>query len=63
MTGRTAQEKLMLKILKATKSAFVAVTGRRRIGKTLLVDEMYKDHFCLRITKSKCYLFECFRYG
>lgn len=50
MTGRESQIKLMKEFLVTKKSAFLAVTGRRRVGKTYLIDEVYGDHLCLRIT-------------
>lgn len=50
MVGRESQTKEMLRLLRIKKSSFVAVTGRRRVGKTYLIDEVYQKHFCLRIT-------------
>lgn len=50
MVGRKSQEKIMNEYLTRKKSAFLAVTGRRRVGKTYLIDEVYGKHFCLRIT-------------
>lgn len=50
MVGRESQTKEMAHFLKTKESSFIAVTGRRRVGKTYLIDEVYKDHFCLRIT-------------
>jgi hypothetical protein len=40
----------MEETLRIKKSSLVAVTGRRRIGKTYIIDEVYKDHLCLRVT-------------
>lgn len=50
MIGRTSQLKIMEKILSLKRSSFVAVTGRRRVGKTYLIDQMYEKYMCLRIT-------------
>lgn len=50
MIVRASQTKLMQQLLQTRKSSFVAVTGRRRIGKTYLIDEVYKKHICLRVT-------------
>lgn len=50
MTGREDQIKLMKEFLVKKKSTFLAVTGRRRVGKTYLIDEVYRDDLCLRIT-------------
>ncbi|WP_205677764.1 AAA family ATPase [Brumimicrobium salinarum] len=50
MTGRKEQENLMNGFINKNKSTFLAVTGRRRVGKTYLIDEVYGNHLCLRIT-------------
>jgi len=48
--GRSNQKKEMKSLLKQHKSNFLAVTGRRRVGKTFLIDEVYCDNICLRVT-------------
>lgn len=50
MIGRKAQTKAMTDAIKAKKSSFVAVTGRRRVGKTYLIREVYKKNFCFTVT-------------
>ena len=50
MTGRKSQEDLMKALIAGKKSSFIAVTGRRRVGKTYIIDEVYRKQFCLRIT-------------
>ncbi len=50
MIGRTEQIALMQETLTLNKSSFVAVTGRRRVGKTYLIDAVYSNNFCLRVT-------------
>lgn len=50
MVGRDAQVKLMKRLITKKKSSFVAITGRRRVGKTYLVDQIYKNNFCLQVT-------------
>lgn len=40
----------MKDFLTRNKSAFLAVTGRRRVGKTYLIDAVFEKYFCLRIT-------------
>ncbi|HLW62554.1 MAG TPA: ATP-binding protein [Flavobacterium sp.] len=50
MVGRKSQKKIMQGYLERKASAFLAVTGRRRVGKTYLIDQMYGEHFCLRVT-------------
>ena len=50
MIGREEQIRKMKDLLKSGKSEFLAITGRRRVGKTYLVDTVYKNHICYRIT-------------
>jgi AAA+ ATPase superfamily predicted ATPase len=50
MIGRDIQIKQLNEALVSSKSSFIAVTGRRRVGKTYLIDEIYKRNICIRIT-------------
>jgi uncharacterized protein len=50
MIGRENQIALINETLQLGKSSFVAVTGRRRVGKTFLIDQLYGDAMCLRVT-------------
>lgn len=50
MVGRYVAVKRMNHLLIKPRSSFIAVTGRRRVGKTYLVDEVYRSHMCLRVT-------------
>jgi hypothetical protein len=50
MIGRKEQIETMKELLVLQKSYFVAVTGRRRVGKTYLIDQVYKDSICYRAT-------------
>lgn len=50
MIGRKSQKKIMERFLSRKKSAFIAITGRRRVGKTYTVEQVYGKYFCLRIT-------------
>ena len=50
MIGRKEQKALMHEALKLKKSSFIAITGRRRVGKTYLVREIYSEHFCFSVT-------------
>lgn len=50
MIGRYVAVNRMNHLLIKPLSSFIAVTGRRRVGKTYLVDEMYAQHMCLRVT-------------
>lgn len=50
MVGREQQTATMQETLTAHRSAFVALTGRRRVGKTYLIEQVYEQHFCLTVT-------------
>lgn len=50
MVGRDFEISVLSKILKKNKSAFVAITGRRRIGKTFLIDTYFEKQMCFRLT-------------
>ena len=46
--GRDEEIKKLDKILKSPKSEFVAIYGRRRVGKSFLVEEVYKGKIAFR---------------
>ena len=50
MIGREEQIKTFQLLLDSEKSEFVAVTGRRRVGKTFLIDTVCEKHICFRMT-------------
>jgi len=50
MIGREEQIKKMNDLLESDKSEFLAVTGRRRVGKTYLIDTVYKKHISFSMT-------------
>lgn len=50
MIGRVEQIIQLNEALLSVKSSFIAITGRRRVGKTYLIDEVYKKNICLRVT-------------
>lgn len=43
--GRKAEQELLLECYESNKPEFVAVYGRRRIGKTFLVKQFFKERF------------------
>lgn len=45
MVGRVNEQKILNKLFLSNKSEFVAVYGRRRVGKTYLVKEQFKGRF------------------
>ncbi len=51
--GRDKEEKLLKELLVSGHSEFVGVTGRRRIGKTFLVDAVYENHMVFSMTGIK----------
>lgn len=46
--GRNEEIKKLEKFLNSSKSEFVAVYGRRRVGKSYLIEEVYKEHIVFR---------------
>jgi AAA+ ATPase superfamily predicted ATPase len=48
--GRTREKHLLNEALKSNKSELIAVSGRRRIGKTFLIREVYKESITFEIT-------------
>jgi len=50
MIGREQQSTQLREALSLSTSTFIAVTGRRRVGKTYLVDQVYGKYICLRVT-------------
>lgn len=50
MIGRSEQIKMMTDTLVSKTSDFIAVTGRRRVGKTYLIDQVFEKNICLRVT-------------
>ncbi len=50
MVARKEVEKMMRKALKLNRSTFCAVTGRRRVGKTYIIKEIYKEQMCFSMT-------------
>ena len=45
--GRKAEQKSLKKILNSKKAEFLAIYGRRRIGKTFLIREYFRDKKCI----------------
>ena len=50
LIGRQKEQKLLLNALKADESQFIAVYGRRRIGKTYLIRETFQNKFAFQHT-------------
>lgn len=50
MVGRKEEIRILESLKKSTKSAFVAIYGRRRVGKTYMVRNVFKNRFTFYIT-------------
>lgn len=50
LIGRHKETKLLNKVLESNKAEMIAVIGRRRVGKTFLINNIYKDHIIFEQT-------------
>lgn len=50
MIGRKNEQKRIQRLLESDRSEFLAVTGRRRVGKTFLVDSLLRNNYCFSMT-------------
>lgn len=50
MIGRRTEQKELLRAFESKQSEFVALYGRRRVGKTFLVNELFNGQFAFRAT-------------
>ena len=50
MIGRTKEIEELIRLYESDESEFVAVYGRRRVGKTYLVRETFSDRFAFHHT-------------
>ena len=50
MIGRPEQTKVMQDAIKSKKSDFMAITGRRRVGKTFLIRTVFEKNICFSVT-------------
>ena len=53
ITGRKPEQKKMLSLTKDNKAHLLAIVGRRRVGKTFLIREVYKAHMVFEMTGLK----------
>jgi uncharacterized protein len=51
--GRDEEKALLNSLLYSNRAELVAILGRRRIGKTFLVKEVYQSHLCFHFTGIK----------
>ena len=50
LIGRKKEIEVLNKVLTSHKAEMIAVLGRRRVGKTFLIDTIYKDHIIFKQT-------------
>jgi uncharacterized protein len=50
MIGRKKEIERINRLLQSERSEFLAITGRRRVGKTFLIDTMLRAHYCFSLT-------------
>lgn len=50
MIGRKQEIKKIQSLLASKRSEFLAITGRRRVGKTFLIDTLLRDAYCFSMT-------------
>lgn len=48
--GREQEIEKLENYISSRKSEFIAIYGRRRVGKTFLVKELFEDRFAFRVT-------------
>ena len=48
--GRELEIEKLENYISSRKSEFIAIYGRRRVGKTFLVKEMFENQFAFRVT-------------
>ncbi len=53
MIGRIAEQKILLTALEGNQSEFIAVTGRRRVGKTYLIEQTYQSAMLMQLSGYK----------
>ncbi len=53
LIGRQEEEDIFLDLLKTENAEMLAVVGRRRVGKTFLIQTVYKNDICFDLTGSQ----------
>jgi uncharacterized protein len=48
--GRLTEKNILLDALSSTQSEMIAVYGRRRVGKTFLIESVFEDNICFSIS-------------
>ena len=50
IVGRIEEQKLLLSLKDSPKAEFVALYGRRRVGKTFLINQLFGSDFAFKMT-------------
>jgi len=50
LVGRVAEQKILQEALQSKQPEMISVIGRRRVGKTFLINTTYKKHIDFEIT-------------
>ena len=50
LVGREPEKERLKKLLNSNSAEFLAIYGRRRVGKTFLIREYYKNNICFELT-------------
>ena len=53
IVGRNQEKEIMLNLLETSEPEMLAITGRRRVGKTFLIQEVYKNTMSFEMTGIK----------
>ncbi len=53
MIGRKNEQQILTKTLQNKEGEFIALVGRRRVGKTYLIEEFYKKHISFHVSGQK----------
>lgn len=48
LVGRDKEQQILLSVLETDESQLIAVYGRRRVGKTFLIRQTYKNKFAFQ---------------
>ena len=57
IAGRKDEIALLESLKTAQQSAFVAVYGRRRVGKTYLIRTVFENQFCFHNPHNLCFIY------
>lgn len=50
LIGRKEEVSILKEVLAANEAEMISVIGRRRVGKTFLIQEVYKNHIAFEIS-------------